>query len=64
VPILIPKEGEPVRSRSTQTENFQSTVRIADGESVTLTAETRNAKPGMQRVVIVTPRLLPPAKAD
>jgi len=59
VPIFAPSNGEPVRAPVVDTITMQTTVKIADGQTVVLSGMTRQSKNGKQRVILVTPHVLP-----
>ena len=59
VVIAESKEGSPVRSPATETLTAQSTLRIADGQTVALAGQARQAKSGKERIILVTPHVLP-----
>jgi type II secretory pathway component GspD/PulD (secretin) len=59
VPIFIPSKGEPVRTPVVDTFKAQTTLKIADGQTVVVSGMARQPKNGKQRVILVTPHVLP-----
>ena len=59
VPIFVPSKGEPVRSPVVETLNVQTTIKVADGQTVLLSDMSRQAKNGKQRVILVTVHVFP-----
>jgi len=57
--LAAPKEGEPLRVPNTETFSVQATLRIPDGQTVVLGGLTRQAKPGHERLLLVTAHVLP-----
>jgi type II secretory pathway component GspD/PulD (secretin) len=57
--IFTPDKGEPIRAPITESLTVQSTVKIADGQTVVLSGMARQPKNGKQRVILVTPHVLP-----
>ncbi len=57
--LAAPKEGEPVRVPNTETFTAQATLRILDGQTVVLGGLARQAKPGHERLLLVTAHVLP-----
>jgi type II secretory pathway component GspD/PulD (secretin) len=60
--IVVPKDGEPVRSPRIETMMLQGTVRVQNGQTITMAANSRNAKPGTERLIAITARILPGGK--
>ena len=58
IPLATPRDGQTIRSPSVETLTSQATVRIPDGQTVTLAGVTRECKSGKQRVILVTPHVL------
>ncbi|MFZ1934899.1 MAG: secretin N-terminal domain-containing protein [Thermoguttaceae bacterium] len=59
VPIYVPSKGEPVRSPVVESLKLQTTIKLADGQTMLLCDMSRQAKNGKQRVVLVTAHVLP-----
>ena len=59
VPIFVPKKGEPVRSPTMETFEVQTTIKVANGQTVLLSDFSRKPKDGKQRVILVTVHVFP-----
>jgi Flp pilus assembly secretin CpaC len=59
VAIFAPGQGETVRAPVIDTAMAQTTLQIPDGQTVVLGSMTRQSKSGKQRVILVTPHVLP-----
>jgi len=57
--LSAPKEGEPTRVPNTETFTVQATLRIPDGQTLVLGGLARQAKPGHERLLLVTAHVLP-----
>jgi type II secretory pathway component GspD/PulD (secretin) len=57
--VVAPTQGEVIRSPVIDTLSVQTTLRIPDGQTVVLGGMARQAKAGKQRVILVTPHVLP-----
>ena len=58
-PLAPPKDGQTIRSPNVETLMSQATLRIPDGETVTLAGISRQGKSGKQRFILITPHVLP-----
>jgi type II secretory pathway component GspD/PulD (secretin) len=59
VPLFIPSKGEPVRSPVVETLKVQTTIKVANGQTVLLSDFSRKPKEGKQRVILVTVHVFP-----
>jgi type II secretory pathway component GspD/PulD (secretin) len=59
VALAVPAQGEPVRTPDVETFTAQTTVRILDGKTLVIGGMGREPKNGKQRVLLVTPHVLP-----
>ena len=59
VVIAAPKEGEPTRAAVIETLSTKATVSIPAGQTIVLAEGTPKAKSPKQRLVLVTPHVLP-----
>lgn len=59
VPVSISKDGETIRSPNIDTLVCQTSVRIADGETLTLAGMVRQTGSAKQRFILITPHVLP-----
>ena len=59
VPIYVPSKGDPIRSPTVETLTVQTTIKVADGQTMLLCDMSRQAKNGKQRVILVTVHVLP-----
>jgi hypothetical protein len=57
VPLYTPATGEPVRAPVTDTMTLQTTIKVANGQTLVLSSIARQAKNGKQRVLLVTPHV-------
>jgi len=57
--LSVPKEGEPMRVPATETFNVRTTVRVQSGQTLVLGGLAQQAKPGHERLVLVTAHVLP-----
>ena len=58
-PLATPKDGQTIRSPIVETLMSQATVRIPDGQTITLAGVARQGKSGKQRFILVTPHMVP-----
>ena len=59
VPIFVPKKGEPIRSPTMEIFEVQTTIKVANGQTVLLSDFSRKPKEGKQRVILVTVHVFP-----
>ena len=58
-PIFVPNKGEPIRAPIVENLVVQSTIKVANGQTVLLCDMSRPAKNGKQRVILVTVHVFP-----
>jgi len=58
-PLATPKDGQTIRSPIVETLMSQATVRIPDGQTITLAGVASQGKSGKQRFILVTPHVVP-----
>jgi type II secretory pathway component GspD/PulD (secretin) len=59
VVLAVPSQGEAIRTPSSDKLTTQTTLRIPDGQTVVVGAAARQPKSGKQRLILVTPHVLP-----
>lgn len=58
-PLATHKDGQTIRNPNVETLTSQATVRIPDGQTITLAGIAREGKSGKQRFILVTPHVVP-----
>jgi type II secretory pathway component GspD/PulD (secretin) len=52
--VAAPSQGEPIRNAALENSELNTTVRIADGETIVLSGMSRAPKAGKRQVILVT----------
>ena len=59
VPIFEPANGDPIRARVIENLMVETTIKVADGQTLLLSDMSRQVKNGKQRVVLLTVHVIP-----